>query len=195
MDARMIEWLGRTAHSEISPQELLDQGASLLRAEPSLPAVVEADCHCRLAALAFLCGDAAGAVRHGRHAIGVSMDSSAEARLHVLSRAVAIIELVLAAQPDALTGATTHVEQGRRALADAVDTTLSAANDGVLHLAVLEGLAATLSTLAPTSMDGAAADHARTQIGRDAVRAALALEAAGEQALAQRAHALSASHR
>ena len=184
MDQAVADWLGSLSRPDLEPGTALERGWELLRAEPMMPRVVNADCHCRLAALAHMAGDPARCAAHAAHAVDLAMDLSTEGQLHVLARAVPMLEASLELLPDVSPALGSTARRGSDALARAMEESVATADAGLTRLATLTALAEILSGVEGDTT------AARRRIGDEAARLVLEFEAAGEMTLGARARRL-----
>ncbi len=179
MDGAVVTWLESTVNPDQDPAVTLAQGQALMRAQPVMPKVFAGDVHCRLAALSYWVSDWGGSARHGAHATRIALDLSTEAQLHVLSRAVPLLDHAVRRLPDVSPDMALALKQGSEALARAIDVSVAAADANLTMLATLQAVAASLSRVATEDVS-----QAGQRIGDEASKLALRLETAGELRLA-----------
>ena len=183
MDLNLIDWIASTEVADArDASTIASVGESLLRKEPMLPAIVNVECHIRLASLRLRSGEPDLAHRHPAHASRLAFDMPAEAQLHALPRALALLRATSTLIGDELPGTVQTIEQGSAAVGDAMTTTIEVADNGLVELAVVEAIAH-----AAMALEGKDRDDAEIAVGERAARLALKLETAGEMQLAARA--------
>ena len=183
VDVEIQQWLTHTDAVQLSDAgELAAAGAVLLESEPVLPRTITAECHVRLAALRLLSGSPELATRHAAHAATLAFDMPAEAQLHVIPRAIAILQSCAATSVDTSSLANQAIDRGGVALSSAMETSIGVADRTMIQLSVMHALEGPVSALAPES-----AESSLQQMRQDAARISLDLETAGELELARSA--------
>ena len=177
MDLTVVDWLVSTEDSDVGDAgRLAEAGAVILRAEPHLSGVVEAECHVRLAMLQARGDNPDLAARHAAHAGSLLIDAPTEVQLHTLPRVVALLRSCAATMPDVSPSIADALARSEETVAAAVRASIEAADQSLVRYAVLATIA-----------DAVEAGDRRSRIEQAIAAVALDLESAGEHALAAEA--------
>ena len=135
MDEPLKSWLDAVDARSEETVGLFERGETVMRSEPSAPAVIVAEAYCRLAGLAAELGWWQSADRYSGRAIELGLDLPVEGQLSVLPRAVAVASAAARAAPDVSPLARDRRERAIGAIDTAAIASVDALDRDVTQLA------------------------------------------------------------